>query len=238
MANMDGTSTNNDLDMYDSTLVEGDKTDAGLTIRERLFVSNYLNTLDCRQAAIKAGYAPHMGPILTRRKRIRAMLDEHMRGIVMQPGEVLARLTAQARGTMGDVLDPAGNPSLETARETGAMANIKSVEYHEKTATVKKIVLHDAQAALVAMGKAHALFTDRQEIDTRVQISMDETRRTMRKVLDDPAALAAMIEAADRAAALGASQGNGTSNANVKDVPCHMPALPAGDVQEVVNPTP
>jgi hypothetical protein len=73
----------------------------------------------------------------------------------MSAEEAMARLTAQARATMQDLINPAtGSIDLNKAVETGAAHAIKKYKYIDKDKETRvEIELYDAQAALLNIWK-------------------------------------------------------------------------------------
>ena len=87
------------------------------------------------------------------------------------------RLAEHARGDMGDFLDITSMGfvvDLDKAKEKGLTHLIKKVKMRTQTTVAKdgietethdtEIELYDAQAALVQLGRHHALFTDKSDI--------------------------------------------------------------------------
>lgn len=90
----------------------------------------------------------------------------------MPADEVLARLAEQARGTMADFLrtNADGTPTGFNLGPETPQHLIKKVSITEKGITLE---LYDAQAALVQIGKAHGLFTDRTEHSGTIGYTVD-----------------------------------------------------------------
>lgn len=200
MANMYGDSTEQELAQatsVDEEIQGATQEEKRLTMREKLFISKFLDGLNAGEAATLAGYGPAMGNRLLRRGRVRRALDEKLKTMAMGAAEVLARLSAQARASLADCISDAGTLDLEKAKRTGALQSVKELEFHEETGLPKRLRMVDSQAALIALGKAHGLFIDRHQVDGQIQIQVEQTRSAMRIAMADPAALAAMIAAAD-----------------------------------------
>lgn len=130
---------------------------------------------------------------------IQRRIDEN----AMSADEVLARLAAQARSSMGDfVRITNGVPSFdfETANEQNRMPLIKKLKTKTKsyvmgedeekvvTETDVEIELYDAQSALVHLGRHHKLFTDRQESDSTVTHDVSDTTQRLISRIDRIAA--------------------------------------------------
>ena len=89
----------------------------------------------------------------------------------MQADEVLVRLAEQARGDMGDFLavSEGGDVAFDISKAPTKTHLIKRVTQRKTIRTTEKsqieevvltFELHDAQAALVHIGKHHRLFAD------------------------------------------------------------------------------
>jgi phage terminase small subunit len=158
---------------------------SGLTIKQRLFVEAYLETLNATEAARRAGYKAktyvtlrHIGSENLTKPNIKAEIDRRMRKASMSADEVLLRLTQQAQAPdmtefielrdqyevdkdgnfllTGKILDI----DLNHIRELGLGHLIKSIS---QTTGGLKIEWYDAQGALEKLGKAHGLFKERVE---------------------------------------------------------------------------
>lgn len=96
----------------------------------------------------------------------------------MQADEVLTRLTAQARGSMGDFITVDGlgavNINLKAAKANNSLhlvRKIRKTTKHSKTGneTSVEIELYDSQAALVQLSRIHGLNNDRVQVDWRFE---------------------------------------------------------------------
>lgn len=151
-----------------------------LTGKQRMFVEYYLaqGNWNATKAAQMAGYAvPRQeGSRLLSNADIQAAIRERVAQAAMAADEVLYRLAEQARGTLDDFIDEERNAvNLDRARERGAMHLLKEYACEEvmefagrdqPPTKVRKsrIKLHDAQAALIQLGRHHGLFTDRTDL--------------------------------------------------------------------------
>lgn len=139
--------------------------------RQRLFVDAYIaNGMNATRAAKQAGYSARTaystGSRLLKVVEIQQAIQEQLSRFAMSKEEVLARLTAQARGTMEHFYDAdAGMIDMMRARDAGVMHLVKKVTrtMGEDKETIA-IELYDAQAALVQLGRYHKLFTEQHEI--------------------------------------------------------------------------
>lgn len=153
-----------------------DKPAKQLTTRQELFVEYYLQCWNGTKAAKLAGYseksARETASELLAKPNIQSRVRARMAEVAMDSNEVLARLADHARGTMEDFLDPATvTIDLKQAADAGKLHLLKEVEYtirrdgkdDSETETVR-FKLHDAQAALVHIGKHLGLFKEKVEL--------------------------------------------------------------------------
>lgn len=139
---------------------------AKLEPKQQRFARFYVLSLNGADAARRAGYSSKTARQAASenlskpdiREAIEALLAEQS----MPKSEVLARLTAMARGDMADFLqitDTGAKLDLQGAREAGVLGLVKKLtEDKEGKITIE---LYDAQAALVKLGEAHGVFRDR-----------------------------------------------------------------------------
>lgn len=147
-----------------------------LSNKQQMFVNEYLKDFNATQAAIRAGYSEKSAAIIgwenIRKPNISATIKQRLEETAMSADEVLMRLAKQARGDMRDFLAVGENGidvDLTYAIENNLTDLIKKIS-HRRTRTTKddgvyeeeyiQLELHDAHAALVDLGKKHALFTD------------------------------------------------------------------------------
>jgi phage terminase small subunit len=149
---------------------------------QRRFLVEYLSAEkpNATAAAERVGYkTPNkQGPRLLQNPKIRAAIDEYFHAYEMSAREVIARLSDQARGSLGDFLDIGSDyePTLNLgkARREGKLHLLKKFKQKKVTYVNKddeetvtewiEVELHDPQAALVHVGRYHGLFTDKTDI--------------------------------------------------------------------------
>lgn len=138
-----------------------------LTLKQSRFVDAYIaNGGNAAAAAREAGYKNDHpeGVRLLRNATVRAEIDRLYAQNCLSPGEVLSRLSDQARG-IGDYLqvDEEGRVSvdMEALKRAGKAHLVKSVKMTEHGQTIE---FYDAQAALRDIGRHHKLFTERHEV--------------------------------------------------------------------------
>lgn len=140
-----------------------------LTAKQQAFVEHYLQCWNASRAARLAGYsektAYSQGARLLKNVEVQAAISARLDELKMSADEVLLRLADQARATMDDFLDPErGEVDLARAAARGKLHLVKKFSRSTGKVETVTIELHDAQAALVQIGRHHKLFTDRTEI--------------------------------------------------------------------------
>ena len=162
-----------------------------LSVKQQVFVEEYLHCWNATQAAKRAGYsaktARSIGSENLTKPDIRAAIQARLGDLKLSANEVLARLSEQARGSIqpfvkitpdGLVRFDFSNPEaldhlylikkIRTKRRHKVQGHGKGAETWEyETIDVE---LYNAQAALFMLGKYHKLFTDRVEMDNRLNI--------------------------------------------------------------------
>lgn len=149
----------------------------GLTPKQQKFIEQYFaNGFNASKAALDAGYKTRQsGAENLSNPVIKAEIDRIFEDSAMPAGEILALLTAHARGDLGDFLDDNGSIDLKKAREQGKTRLIKKIKRTVTTYTdeqgngkesfTDEIELHSPQFALQLLGKHRKLFIDRQEVE-------------------------------------------------------------------------
>jgi phage terminase small subunit len=149
-----------------------------MTGKRRLFVEKYLSDArwNATRAAELAGYADpsNEGYRLLQQEEVKALVEARISEAAMAANEVLARLAEHARSSFEDFVDEEDRIDLKRARDRGMMHLLKEYACEEvyegggrdrdpDLIRKQKIKLHDAQAALVQLGRHHGLFTDKVE---------------------------------------------------------------------------
>ena len=119
-----------------------------LTVKQRLFVENYLQSPNATQAAIKAGYskktAASQGERLLRNVEIAALVTKRIDQEVMSANEVLSELADIAKADWREFVE---------------------IRYDRDGKVIDATLrLSDKIKSLELIGKHHKLFTDKQEI--------------------------------------------------------------------------
>jgi hypothetical protein len=132
-----------------------------LTRKQRVFVDEYLTCWNATEAARRAGFKhPHVqGPRLLANVRVKPFIEQRMQEKAMAADEVLFRLAQQARVSMADFMNERGGLDIEKVRVHGHLVHKLTPTKYGDT-----IELVDNQAALVQIGRALGIFTDKSEI--------------------------------------------------------------------------
>lgn len=146
-----------------------------LTNKQQAFIEAYLtNGFNATKAALAAGYsektAYSIGSENLRKPDISEVIQQRIKALAMGADEALARLTEHARGDIGAFLDcayedlPEHPQSRLIKRVKRTLTIRRNPKSDEETETEYfEFELYDAQAALVHLGRYHALFTDKVE---------------------------------------------------------------------------
>ena len=152
-----------------------------LTRKQRVFIEEYLQVWNAAEAARRAGYsektARTIGSQNLAKIDIAQEIEARITEMTMSANEVLIRMAAHARADIGEFMDDFGNVNvalMKRGRKTGLIRSFRQMnrsgvsrngdDWEEHTIDV---YLHDAQNALVQLGKAHKLFVDK--LDIRVE---------------------------------------------------------------------
>jgi len=171
------------------------------TNKQKMFIEYYLQSFNAADAARKAGYskdtAYQIGAENLTKPVIKAAISEKMTAVAMDTNEVLGRLAVQARGSMAPFIEVTnegfGYLSFESDEAKDSMHLIKSINTKRTRRVIGsgdhaeqwedeyvKVDLVDTQAALLALGKHHKLFTD--QVDHNFRLNVDGVDEALDKV--------------------------------------------------------
>jgi phage terminase small subunit len=151
-----------------------------LSAKQRAFIDEYLQCWNASEAARRAGYsektAGSIGSENLKKPEISAEIDRRVAERAMTANEVLLRLAEHARADFKDFISVAtnGDMALDMVKAEGKTHLIKKVTQRRTIRTtndsqidetVLSLELHDAQAALVQIGRHHKLFTDKVDVE-------------------------------------------------------------------------
>jgi len=138
-----------------------------LMAQQRKFVDAYLGEakFNAAKAARAAGYSENhinkTGGRVKRHPLVKQAIEEGLDERGLTKFEVLDRLSDHARGEYADFIGDEGTVDLKGLREAGLMHLVKKTSFDRNgNLTVE---FHDPQTALVHLGKAHGIFSERIE---------------------------------------------------------------------------
>lgn len=147
-----------------------------LSEKHKEFVNNYfICSLNATEAYHRT-YAPESRAVsasngyrLLRNAEIAEAVSERMAESAMSADEVIYRLAEQARGLPPEYMTTKGTVKIAQLVRDGKTHLIKKIS---DTAQGRMYEFYDAHAALVDIGKHHALFVDKteQKIDGKLEI--------------------------------------------------------------------
>jgi phage terminase small subunit len=146
-----------------------------LTNKQRAFIAEYLKDFNATRAALRAGYskktARFIGAENLTKPYIAEKISENLAERAMGADEVLARMSAMARGSAEDYLtiDEYGHTSIDLPRMK-AEGKMHLVKKYKVTKQSVELELYDAQSALLTLGKHHGLWVDKDTADWRKEI--------------------------------------------------------------------
>ncbi len=137
-----------------------------LTVKQALFVTEYLKTFNATRAAIAAGYSERSAAVIghenLRKPKIAAKINKFLNDHAMSAAEVLYHLSCIARADIATMVDDDGKPSVKRAIENGSGNLVRKVK--TRTMTVghtdiveEEIETYDRLRALDLLAKYHDL---------------------------------------------------------------------------------
>jgi len=159
----------------------------GITVKNQLFISEYLKDLNATQAAIRAGYsektAYSIGQEILKKPEIKAVIDEQIKQKIMSSEEILQRLSDIARGDVSELMaissvgfnfhlleeDEDGNRIPNPKNKLIKRIKQKVTTINGKNGDDREIIetdleLLDQQAALNTLAKYRGLLVDKHEV--------------------------------------------------------------------------
>lgn len=170
-----------------------------LTTKQRKFIDAYVKSGNATRAAIEAGYsersARQQGWENLKNPYISEQITARLDAEAMAANEVLWRLGRMARADMGDFLTGSGENisiDMDAVKAAGLTDLIKKLntrttrttdkDGNEITTTTISLELHDAQAALKELGRAHKLFTDGLDVSGTLEVHSEAEERISNKI--------------------------------------------------------
>lgn len=103
-----------------------------MTNKQRIFIDEYLKSLNATKAAIRAGYsektAYSIGQENLKKPDIKSEIDARMQASHMSADEALRLTSDIARGDIGDLLNDAGYLDILKAKELGLTRLLRKVK--------------------------------------------------------------------------------------------------------------
>lgn len=155
-----------------------------LTHKQQVFINEYLQCWNATEAALKAGYSKRtaysIGGENLKKPEISAEIERRIAEMSMSADEVLIRLGKQARSSLGDFVsvNDDGDYRISLSNPNADLSLIRKLK-HKRTSYKDKdgeithyedhyeFELHDAQSALVHIGKHHGVF----DKDNRIELT-------------------------------------------------------------------
>lgn len=143
-----------------------------LNAKQELFKEEYLKTFNAAKAAVAAGYSEKnsrkSGHQILRTPEMQAAIKERLREVAIGADEMIALLSEQATGDIGDFLTKEADGTVTVDVTKGNTRLIKKLTQkrvsvtskHGKatSTTVTSIELYDAQTAIRLLGSRLGLF--------------------------------------------------------------------------------
>ena len=164
--------------------------EAKLTDKQRLWAEYYIQTGNATLSAKFAGYKGDnnalgvIGHRNLRKTKIQTFLSKRYQQVAMASDEVMARLAKKARANVSDFVDEHGLIDWNKVHQSGDV--IKSITHTKGKQS--KIELESSLRALELIGKSHALFTDKVQLEASTELIalMREFQITDDDIRSDP----------------------------------------------------
>lgn len=161
-----------------------------LTDKQKLWAEHYVQVGNATLSAKLAGYKGGENALAVvghrnlRNAKIQLYLSARYREVAMGADEVLSRLADMARANVSDFIDDTGKIDFAKVKAKGYV--IKKV-FHRK-GVQSQIELQSPLRALELLGKAHALFTDKVQLDISEEFKklMQDLELTDDDIRSDP----------------------------------------------------
>lgn len=152
-----------------------------MTIKQDVFIAEYLSCFNATEAARRAGYAhPNMaGPRLIVNDSIKERIDAMLQEKMMTADEALVRMAEIARGEWSQYITETGHVDIAQMVDDGNAHLIKSIT---PTNNGRKYEFWDMQSALNTVLKHHGELIDRHDHTTNGE-SINATNELRDKIL-------------------------------------------------------
>lgn len=92
---------------------------------------------------------------------------------IMSADEVKQGLTKIAEADIAEIFEPDGSFDIKSAQKRGVSKLIKTLNFDKDTGKVIKVEMYSAHEGHRDMGKTHAIFVDKSEIEDKTPLSVD-----------------------------------------------------------------
>ena len=172
-----------------------------LSSKQQVWLEAYLETWNATEAARRAGYAqPRVsGAENLAKPDIAEEIKTRIAEKAMGADEALVRLAEQARAEYSAYILENGSVDLAGMKADGKMHLIKGIK---PTKFGREVIFHDAQTALVHIGRHHKLFVDKVDVSGELEVKENEsaTERILSRIDGLAARLSAQSPAAGNSA--------------------------------------
>jgi phage terminase small subunit len=147
----------------------------GLSVKQKLFVQEYLVDLNATEAALRAGYSPKSASAIGKEnlqnppiaKAIDAAIKNRVEKIEVSQEAVVQELANIAFANVEDVAEWDGEKVTVLDSKTRSKTVLSAVSQVSNTPNGVTLRMHDKQAALVNLGKHLGMFRERQILEVR-----------------------------------------------------------------------
>ena len=195
-------------DQFDNTspLPSAEELAEKLNDKQIAFVEAYLRLWNATAAAKEAAYSHpgQQGERLLKKVEIADYIKARLREASLSADEVLMRLSEQARVNISDFVKEGTEPVYDKEGNLLGERQVVEIDWNAvkkrghlirsitNTRAGPKLELHDAQSALITIGKAHKLFIDRETpVNVNLNVTADELAQARAKAQQHEAALLA-----------------------------------------------
>ena len=195
-------------DQFDNTspLPSAEELAEKLNDKQIAFVEAYLRLWNATAAAKEAAYSHpgQQGERLLKKVEIADYIKARLREASLSADEVLMRLSEQARVNIADFVREGTEPVYDKDGNLLGERQVVEIDWNAvkkrghlirsttNTRAGPKLELHDAQSALITIGKAHKLFVDREiPVNVNLNVTADELAQARAKAQQHEASLLA-----------------------------------------------
>lgn len=167
-----------------------------LSSKHQQFINEYLSCFNATEAYRRVyttasdETAQRNSSVLLRNTEVADEIKRRLTEKAMGADEALLRLAEQARAEYAEYILEDGSVDLASMKADGKMHLIKGIK---PTKFGREVIFHDAQTALVHIGRHHKLFTDK--VDVSGELEVKENESATERILSRIDGLAARLRA-------------------------------------------